>query len=122
LLPLRRLLQVAGPEVGPLRRFSAAIAPVVLMLLLSGTVLVWLQFDGPSSLWATAYGRVFLIKSMLVLALLLIAAHNRWRLTAAVLRGDPRATRGMARAIAVEAVIVLAILATVAAWRFTPPP
>ena len=40
-----------------------------------------IQVETPSALLTTAYGRVFLVKLALVLALLILAAVNRWRLT-----------------------------------------
>jgi copper transport protein len=57
----------------------------------------------------------------LVSVLLGLAALNRFRLTPALAR-DPRNTRPLVRSILAECAVVVAILAVVAGWRFTPPP
>jgi copper transport protein len=58
-------------------------------------------------------------KFALVLILLALAAANRYLLVPRLKAG---AARPLATAIAAESAIVLAILCTVAVWRFTPPP
>lgn len=121
LLPLAHALQDAG-QPNLLKRFSKLIPPVLLILFVSGGALVYLQFDQPSSLWQTAYGQVLALKLALLAALLALGAYNRYRLTGAVLSGQLPARRAMRRVIYAECVLALFILATVALWRFTPPP
>ncbi len=107
---------------GALKRFSAAISPVVAVVVLSGGVLAVIQVEWPEALLVTAYGRILLIKLALVLLLLTIAAYNRWRLTAPALAGEGPARQRLAKTIAVEVVLVLVVLGLAAGWRFTPPP
>jgi len=57
----------------------------------------------------------------LVVALLALAALNRFRLTPALQSGSNN-TRPLVRSIALECAVVVGILALVAGWRFTPPP
>src|SRR5690606_33285328 len=94
----------------------------LLILFLSGGVLIYLQFDTPSSMWRTAYGQVLALKLALLTVLVGLGAYNRYRLTRAVLGEQDRARCVMRRVIYVECVLAVAILATVALWRFTPPP
>ncbi len=121
LVPLARALRRhAGLQA--LARFSRWITPVVALLLISGLALAVLQLAAPSDLWRAPYGRVLSAKLTLVLALLALAAGNRWRLTAPTLSGDPDAARRLARSIRVEVVLAVLILGVVSLWRFTPPP
>jgi copper transport protein len=122
LLPLADSLLGGAPDLSRLRRFSRHIPVVLLVLLVSGGVLVYLQFDAPSSIWRTAYGRVLAIKLCFVAALLGLGAYNRYRLTPAVLGARPVAQRAMRRVIYVEFAFAVVVLAVVALWRFTPPP
>lgn len=105
-----------------LRRFSMAIPPVVTALMVAGMVLAYVQVGQPSALWQTAYGRVLVAKLALVALLLAFAAVNRWRLTEPALSGEAGATRRLARNIALETLVMVAVLALVAGFRFTPPP
>lgn len=126
LVPLARHLRAGldgRADAGvALARFSGWIAPAVGLLLLSGVGLAALQLGGPSDLWRTAYGRVLLAKLALVAGLLGLAAVNRWRHTQPALAGEPAATRRLVRAIQVEVLLAIALLAVVSLWRLTPPP
>jgi copper transport protein len=105
-----------------LHRFSAVIPFAVLPLVIAGALLAIVQVREPAALLSTAYGRVLLVKLALVVALLLLAAVNCWRLTGRVEAGDGAAARRLRRSILVEVALSAAILCTVATWRFTPPP
>ena len=122
--PADRALTIpAAPgDLRALARFSRWISPVVALLVLSGLVLVLLQLDRPADLWRTPYGWVLSAKLVLVLALLALAAGNRWRLTTPTLAGDTRAARSLLRAIKAEILLAVLILGVVSLWRFTPPP
>jgi copper transport protein len=105
-----------------LRRFSRIIPPFVAVLVATGLVLAIVQVEDPSALLTTAYGQVFLVKIILLAGLFLLAAVNRWSLTLPAQGGDAAMTRRLARSVAVEVVVALAIIGAAAAWRFTPPP
>ncbi|MGD9914520.1 MAG: copper resistance CopC/CopD family protein [Rhizobiaceae bacterium] len=105
-----------------LLRFSTAIPAIVGVLIVAGFVLAVVQVERPAALLETAYGQVFLIKLALFIGLLILAAVNRWFLTALAQAGDASATRRLTRAVSVETVLAIAIFAAAAAWRFTPPP
>jgi copper transport protein len=72
-------------------------------------------------LWTTAYGEILFRKLVLVVALLGLAAANRFALVPR-LRKRPDVKAPLLASIAAESALVLAILGLVAGWRFTPPP
>jgi copper transport protein len=102
-------------------RFSRVAVPVVGVLALTGLTLAVIQLESFHALVDTNYGLILSGKVALVAALLGLAALNRFRLTPA-LQSDSQDTRPLVRSIAIECVVVAAILALVAGWRFTPPP
>jgi copper transport protein len=123
LAPLGLALRHTRPgALEALRRFSRAIPLIVAALILAGIVLAVVQLQQPAALLDTAYGQVFLVKLALLVGLFLLAAANRWFLTAQTEAGDTSATRRLVRSIATETLVVLLIFGVAAAWRFTPPP
>ncbi|MBZ9942546.1 copper resistance protein CopC [Mesorhizobium sp. BR1-1-13] len=123
LAPLGLALKRQGAEaVTFLRRFSAAIMPVVALLAAAGVVLAVIQVQTPAALVNTAYGRLLLVKLALLVFLFTLAAVNRWKLTAMAEAGATEVRRRLTRSIGVEMLIVLAIFGVAAGWRFTPPP
>lgn len=123
LLPLGLALKRRSPDAAAfLARFSRTILPVVAMLVLSGTILAVIQVQTPAALLTTAYGRLLTAKLVLLVLLFGLAALNRWRLTAPAKDGDAPARAALARSIAVEMLLVVAVFGVAAGWRFTPPP
>ncbi len=116
------LRQHSAEATVALRRFSRAAPLALLPLVLAGAALALVQVGTPEALIETAYGRVLLVKLSLLVALFGLAAFNRWRLTRPVTEGDLVATRTLIRVIAVETVLIVAVLGAAATWRFTPPP
>jgi copper transport protein len=116
--------QVAKPTAAMLpllNRFSRIAMPVVGALALTGLLLAVVQLEKPAALIETRYGIILSVKLALVLALLALAALNRFRLTPA-LAGKHAAAAALKRSILLECAVALAIFAVVAVWRFTPPP
>jgi copper transport protein len=113
--------QPAAALLPVLHRFSRAAVPVVGVLVLTGLTLAIVQLESFRALIETKYGIILSIKLTLVMVLLGLAALNRFRLTPA-LAADPANTKPLVRSILAECVVVAAILAVVAGWRFTPPP
>ncbi|AYN20703.1 copper resistance CopC/CopD family protein [Alcaligenes aquatilis] len=120
-LPLAYALQHAQ-ESRLLTLFSRWIPAVLLILVLSGAGLIYVQFDQLASLWESRYGQVLSAKLILVLLLLALGAYNRYRLTQAVLQQRSNARQALRRVVRLEYVLVVLILAVAALWRFTPPP
>ena len=122
LLPLAAIVRDAGRGDGELARFSRLIPVPLAVLIATGSYLAWLQLDRPDAFWTTRYGMVLAAKLAAVLVLLGLAAANRYLLVPRLEARVPGAARPLAAAIATESVLALAILGTVALWRFTPPP
>ena len=115
-------VRAAPPAISELRRFSNAIVPVVVLLLLTGLWLAFVQLDRIEALWTTNYGQVLAGKLAAVIALFALAAANRYWLVPKFESSGGAAARPFAISIAFELVIALVILGLVALWRFTPPP
>lgn len=123
LIPLVTAFSAQGHEaIAVLRRFSQAIPFAVLPLVASGMVLALIQLGRVEALWSTAYGQVLAVKLILLAALLVLAAINRFWLTEPAERGDPGAVTRLRRSIRIEVALVLAIFTVAALWHFTRPP
>jgi copper transport protein len=103
-------------------RFGKIIPFALAVLAASGVLLAAVQLDHPSALWTTAYGQVLLLKCLALAGLFGLAALNRFVLTPAFARGASAGGARLSRSIGFETVLVVAILAVVGLWRFTPPP
>jgi len=123
LMPLAALLSNGGPDAAvALKRFSRLVPYPVGALAIAGIVLAVIQVQSPEALVTTSYGRVLLAKLAILAALFALAMRNRWRLTEPALGGDPTAAAALVRLIRLEIVLVCAVFAVAALWRFTPPP
>jgi copper transport protein len=122
LVPLLALVLRPAPTLLPvLNRFSRVAVPVVGILGLTGLLLAIVQLESFHALIDTSYGWILSVKLALVMALLGLAALNRFRFTPA-LASEPQNTQALVRSIAIECAVIVGILALVAGWRFTPPP
>ncbi|MCC5951508.1 MAG: copper resistance protein CopC/CopD [Acidimicrobiia bacterium] len=70
-------------------RLSTAAAVSVAVLFASGLALSTGTLSGPGDLIDTAYGRTLAVKVLVVLAVLAVAAYNRWALVPHILRQLP---------------------------------
>lgn len=122
LLPLLAALRYPR-AAAVLQRFSTLAVPLVATLVASGALITWAQTGGDiSALLGSTYGAVLGAKLILVLTLLALAARNRLVLTPALERGIPDAAPRLARAIRIEILAGLVILALASGFRLTPPP
>jgi putative copper resistance protein D len=124
---LRRALAANGAPLLPLARlalphFSQMGYAAVALLALTGVVNSALLVGGFAALAETPYGRLLLVKIALFAAMVALALLNRFRLLPRL--GD-RATaptlRALARSVAIEQALGLAILAVVAVLGTWPP-
>jgi copper transport protein len=122
LIPLVAIVRDPGRGDGELARFSRLIPVPLAVLIATGFYLAWAQLDRPDALWTTSYGEILSGKLAAVLALLGLAAANRYVLVPRLKARRPGSSGPLAASIATESVLALAILGTVALWRFTPPP
>jgi copper transport protein len=123
LVPLFSLLSAGSRDFSTaLAGFSRVIPAPLIALVASGVVLAFVQLDSVAALWRTSYGIVLSVKLLLLALLFALAGYNRYVLTPALRDGDATGRNRFAGALIVELGLVILILATVALWRFTPPP
>lgn len=101
------------------RRFSALGLVAVGTLLATGLVNTWALVGCPAALVATDYGRLLLLKIMIFVAMVVLAAINRLRLTPRLPGREPM--RWLARNALVENALGLAIIAIVSVLGTLPP-
>jgi copper transport protein len=121
LWPLYHLLREKNGRPA-IARFTDFVPMPFLALLASGFALAVVQIDRLEDLPSSGYGKIFIAKMLLVVALLVVAGQNRLVLTPALISGDRRAPERLGRSILAEIVLVLAIFTLVTLWRFMPPP
>jgi copper transport protein len=68
-----------GPpaETQALQRFSQLALPAVALIVVSGTLQCWRQIGTWSGLWHTSYGRLLIVKVLVVLAIVVLASAGR---------------------------------------------
>jgi putative copper resistance protein D len=112
------------------RRYSMLAAVGLVLAAATGICNAWQRVGGWEPLWTTHYGLVLDAKLVLVIAMAILGATNRFRHVPAVLAaartGKPRswlrALRGLSLTSVAEAVLWLAIIAAVALLLSGVPP
>ena len=124
LIPLAFLLSPAASDAtAALERFSRLDSLSDRGAGVAGTVLAVIQVESPQALVTTNYGRRAHCQACRSSpSLFALAMRNRWRLTKPALGGDTAARAALARSIRLEVILVCAVFAIAALWRFTPPP
>lgn len=110
--------------------FAGVGTPAVAVLLATGAVNSWILVgpDRIESLWTTPYGRLLALKVLLFLAMLALAAANRYRLTPALARslgrthGSSAELAALRRSLTLETALGIAVLALVAWFGTLAPP
>ena len=101
--------------VRALNRFAGVGAAAVTVLVATGALNAWLIVGDVLALWTHPYGRLLTAKVGLFLAMLALAAANRFWLTPVLARrGAPYATTGLKLSIALEYALAVGVLALVA--------
>ncbi|WP_340537321.1 copper resistance CopC/CopD family protein [Nocardioides sp. GXZ039] len=98
-----------------LARFSGLAAGILVALVVTGTFVAWRILGSVSALFDTAYGQMLLVKILAAVAVVLIAAWNRWKLLPQVeetaRRKERRATaRLLAKATGAEVAMLVVVL------------
>lgn len=134
LLPLGALLIAASRESGAdarpyavlaTRRFSRVALACLVALVVSGVVNAVVHIGGVPALVGTTYGRLLLLKLLLLLPVLLLGWLNR-RVLIPRLSGEAAtvgrpAMRSLGRFVGLEALLALTLLVVVAVMSVTPP-
>ena len=102
--------------------FGRKAAWVVAALAFAGGGMFVLLTGNPLDALAAPYGQLLALKLSLFVVLLSLAAFNRFRLTPALLAGDPYAVARLQRSIGCEAAAVCAIALTTAALTTVSSP
>jgi copper transport protein len=103
-------------------RFSVLAPWLVGLLVIAGVVMLFMQAGTADALAHSQYGLFFAIKIALVMLLLGVAGHNRWRLTRPALAGQAWAERLLRGAVWVELVLFAGIFGMAALLGTTVPP
>jgi copper resistance protein D len=103
-------------------RFGRMAVRVVALLLAAGTVLLVLMLQRVSDLWSSDYGRLLLLKLVLVTTLLSAAAINKLKLTPRLKSGDAAAFVALRHSIAIEMALGAAILLVTALFTTVTGP
>ena len=117
LLAPARSAALAMPAV---RRFSTVASVAVALLILSGVGATLLLVVSPLALPQTVWGRLLILKVVLAGAMVALAAHNRWRSSPAIERGDRSAAAVLRRNARAELGLALGVIAIVG-WLGTLP-
>ncbi|HET7675434.1 MAG TPA: CopD family protein [Gammaproteobacteria bacterium] len=108
------------------RRFSSLAAAGLFLAAATGVYNAWRELGGWQPLWTTYFGLVLDIKLALVIAMALAGASNRFwhvpRIVGASAAFPARALRALTKTVTAEALLWLAILATVALLLHGMPP
>ena len=125
LLQLHRRQTVADPDrlILLLKRYSLSAQIAVLVLAVTGLVSSFVQLPNAASLFATTYGRVLLIKLMIVAAILALAHFNNRAVQRAqdTVAHQSRLGR-FTRRVAMEAGMAVVLFISVAVLVQTPTP
>ncbi len=105
----------AGAAVRAVSAFSRIAAVLVGLLGAAGLLLAWRILRSWEALWATSYGLALLAKIALTVVVLLVAAHNRFRLVPRVVAADRDdgsevAWRLLRRTVRVEAALLVGVV------------
>jgi putative copper resistance protein D len=103
------------------RRFSMLGTICVGAILVTGGINSWFLVGNIPALIGTAYGRLLLVKIALFVAMVAIAAFNRYRLTPLIRAPGTAALPMLRRNALIEVTLGLAILMIVAVLGTLPP-
>ena len=122
LVAVLRVAPSAHAAIGITQRYSVLGLASVAIIVATGVLNASFRSVDPQALVTTDYGRLLLAKLVLFAAMLVLAAHNRFRLTQRLTRDDPRALGALRRNATLEIVAGIAVIALVGALGITPPP
>jgi copper transport protein len=105
-------------------RFSNVALVSVTVLLGSGVIASVVHLPTLASLWQTSYGQAIVVKSVLLIGAMLLAAVNLVRTRPALLRPEPPASAAilLRRLVAGETLLVAGAVAAAAVLSSLPPP
>ncbi|MCU1502869.1 MAG: hypothetical protein JWM12_2223 [Ilumatobacteraceae bacterium] len=111
-VPRQRLVRAATS-------FSPVALGSVVVLATTGTINAWRQSGSWSDLVHSRYGTWLIVKLVLVVAVLAVAAASRWAVHQAITEDTPRVLR---RTVVAEVIGILVVLGATAGLTNSPPP
>ncbi len=96
-------------------RFSTAAGIAAVAAGVAGLLLAFTMLEQPSDLWATSWGRVLLLKLLLVATVAGIGAYNHFKVIPAIEAGDPDAQLQLGRTLKRELALMVGVV-VVTAW------
>jgi len=113
--------EMRGARIATLvQLFSPVALTCAAALVITGVVAAWLHLGSFAALWSSSYGRVLILKLVLVATVVGFGAFN-WRVLSPTL-GDERAAAGIRRSAARELTVGLLVLIVTAVLVALPPP
>lgn len=91
-------------------RFSLLATWSLVAVAISGTVLAWAILEQPSALWESEFGRLLLVKVVVVTVIGSIGLHNQRVLLPALVSGDETSEQRFRRTIAIESLLFVLVL------------
>jgi copper transport protein len=110
LASLALALRAGGDRRATIRRFSSIALVSVLVLAGTGVIRALAELDSVSQIWSTGYGRVLVLKTALLAALVGIGWINRYRLVPQNAAGALRRSTSLELAVFVVLVAAVALL------------
>lgn len=98
-----------------LHAFSRIAIYAVPVMIVAGLWLALIIADGPTGLIGSTYGRLLLLKLVVIAAALALGAYNKFRLTQPIDAGEAGAFVHLRRSLSLEFTLFLAALITIAA-------
>jgi copper transport protein len=115
-------LDRAGIVNDMLMRFSTRAVWMVSLLLFTAVFLAIYQLGNVVNLFSSEYGNWLMIKIILVLLVLALAAVNKWKLTPALQEQNGAPRRNLSRSIVSEGILMVIVVAITSVLASTPPP
>jgi copper resistance protein D len=103
-------------------RFGKLALGIVVLLLAAGAGVLWAVIGDAAQFWSSDYGRMMVMKLLIVAALLSVAAVNKLYLTPKLLSGHARAVIQFRRSLILEMVIGALILLITATFTTVAGP
>ncbi len=96
-------------------RFSTAAGIAAVAAGVAGLLLAFTMLEQPGDLWATSWGRVLMLKLLLVATVAGIGAYNHFKIIPAIDAGDPGAQLQLGRTLKRELALMVGVV-VVTAW------
>jgi len=105
-----------------LKIFSRIATWIVTILLVSAVILIVFQLNNVTELLMTEYGNWILLKIVVVLSALILAAVNRWKFVPALNEDNQTAFQKLRKSVHVEGILLVVVIGITSILVSTEPP